>query len=109
MILALGVVMVAAGLALLLDLGGAGDVVIRRVTSRNLGDLAPGFAASRAGFRVYAVLLVAVGLMVTGVGAATLWVAGGLVSIAVGGLGFVVGSVVAVAGEVRTYRRLSRR
>src|SRR2546429_1964539 len=60
-VLAIGAVLFIAGFALLLNLFGAGDYVIRRVTSRYLGTLPPGFAASQRGFRVYALLVFAVG------------------------------------------------
>ena len=65
---AIGVLLGAAGIVLLVNLFGAGDYVIRRVTSRYLGTLPPGFAASRRGFRIYAVLILALGLVCLGLG-----------------------------------------
>jgi len=103
-VLAIGLAISGAGLVLLLNLFGAGDYVMRRVTSRYLGTLPPGFAASKRGFRIYAVLVLAVGLLCLGL-AATEWLlplgAGLLV---VGAITFGVASVVAIAGEVEVAR-----
>ena len=101
-VLALGIVLCAAGLALLFNLLGAGDYVIRRVTSRSLGELAPGFAASRNGFRTYAALVMAVGALAIGIA-----IENGIVLV-VAALAFVAASAVAITGEVRTYRQLKR-
>ena len=101
-VLALGIVLCAAGLALLFNLLGAGDYVIRRVTSQPLGELAPGFAASRNGFRTYAALVIAVGALAIGIALENAVV---LVGSAVA---FVAASAVAIAGEVTTYRALKR-
>ncbi len=108
MVLALGVVLVVAGLAMLLNVGGAGDFVIRRVTSRSLGELAPGFAAKPIGFKTYAVLVLAVGVLAVG-----LWVVGwslpiGAILLVLGAVTFVIASVIAIVGEVETYRALKR-
>jgi hypothetical protein len=103
-----GVLLCIVGIALLFNVGGAGDLVIRRVTSRSLGELAPGYAASPGGFKVYSVLVLAIGVAVAGLGIAD-WSAvlgAGLLVIGVGV--FVVASVIAIAGEVRTYRALKR-
>jgi hypothetical protein len=103
-----GVLLCIGGIALLFNVGGAGDLVIRRVTSRSLGELAPGYAASPGGFKVYSVLVLAIGVAVAGLGIAD-WSAvlgAGLLVIGVGV--FVVASVIAIAGEVRTYRALKR-
>jgi len=101
-VLALGIVICAAGLTLLFNLFGAGDHTIRRVTSRSLGELAPGFAASRNGFRTYAVLVVAVGALAIGLAMEN------AIVLTVSAVIFVVASVVAIAGEVTTYRALKR-
>ena len=101
---ALAFVLLAAGIALELRR----DAVIRHVTSRSLGTLAPGYAATRGGMRVYAALVGSIGLTVAG-----LWLAGwsafgpwlAILGIAL----FIVYSFVAIAGEVRTYRALTRR
>ncbi len=108
LVLTIGVVLVVAGLALLLNLFGAGDVVIRRVTSRSLGELAPGFAASRRGFRTYALLVLAVGTLCVGLAMTDrfLPLAGALMVI--GAMTFGIASVIAIAGEVETYRALKR-
>jgi hypothetical protein len=107
-VLAIGVLLCLAGITLLLNVGGAADAVIRKVTSRSLGELAPGFAASRRGFRIYAVLVLAIGVAVTGLGVVGQSVAIGLALVAVGVIAFVAASVLAIVGEVRTYRALKR-
>lgn len=101
---ALGVLIAAAGVALLLDLGGSGRLVIRRLTSRSLGTLAPGYAATRSGFRVYAILLVTIGAGLVGVALAAVSAIAGAIVWAIGFAAFLVASAVIVAGEVRTYR-----
>jgi hypothetical protein len=106
--LAIGVLLSLIGLALLFDVGGAGDFVIRRVTSRSLGELAPGYAASQGGFKVYAMLVLAIGVAVTGLEIADRFVAIGMGLLLLGIVAFVVASVIAIVGEVRTYRALKR-
>src|SRR5713226_419682 len=108
MVLALGLLISAAGGVLLVNLFGAADMVIHRVTSQSLGELAPGYAASPRGFRVYAALVLAVGIVCIGLGVIgrSIPVAAGL--IVVGTLAFGVASVIAIAGEVQTYRALKR-
>jgi hypothetical protein len=106
MALVIGILLAVAGLVLLLNVAGAADYVIARVTSRSLGELAPGFAASRGGFRIYATLVVAIGVTVLGLGIAGASVAIGAVLIVLGVAGFVVASIVAIVGEVKTYRAL---
>jgi hypothetical protein len=101
-VLTIGILLCGAGLVLLVNLFGASDGVIARVTSRSLGELAPGFAASRTGFRVYAVLVLALGIAVTALALEILFV------VALALLGFVAASVIAIAGEIRTYRALKR-
>jgi hypothetical protein len=107
-VLVIGVLLFAAGIVLLLNLFGAADFVMRRVTSQPLGELAPGFAASHRGFRIYAVLVLAIGILCLGL-AATAWIiplgAGLLV---LGAIAFVIASVIAIVGEVETYRALKR-
>jgi len=107
-VLAIGVLLSLAGIAFLFDVGGAADAVIRRVTSRSLGELAPGYAASRSGFKVYAVLLLAIGVAVAGLGIADSSAVLGLGLLLLGLVTFVVASVIAIIGEVRTYRALKR-
>jgi len=96
------------GTVLLINLGGAADAVIRRVTSRHLGELAPGYAASPGGFRVYATLILALGETVAGVGISPSVSSAGLLGIALGVAVFAIASVIAIRGEIRTYRALSR-
>ncbi|HXN90312.1 MAG TPA: hypothetical protein VN906_02400 [Candidatus Sulfotelmatobacter sp.] len=104
--LAFGIVLIVVGAAWLLNVLGAGDYVMRRVTSRNLGTLAPGFAASKKGFRIYSILVIAIGVLCVGVGTVERLapLAAGL--LVIGAITFGVASVVAIAGEVATYRKL---
>jgi hypothetical protein len=107
-VLVIGALLGVAGLVLLVNLFGAGDLVMRRVTTQPLGELAPGFAASRRGFRVYAVLILAVGILCLGL-AATAWsILLGAGLLVLGALTFVIASVIAIVGEVDTYRALKR-
>ncbi len=106
--LVVGVLISLAGIVLLFNVGGAGDFVIRRVTSRSLGELAPGYAASPGGFKVYAMLILAIGVAVTGLEIADRSAVVGLGLLLLGLAAFVVASVIAIVGEVRTYRALKR-
>jgi hypothetical protein len=106
--LAIGVILCVAGIVLLFNVGGAGDAVIRRVTSRSLGELAPGFAASRGGFKVYAALILCIGFAVAGLGIANRSAVLGVALLLFGLAGFVAASAIAIVGEVRTYRALKR-
>jgi hypothetical protein len=108
MVLALGVLISAAGGVLLLNLFGSADMVIHRVTSHSLGELAPGFAATRRGFRVYAALVLSVGIICGGLGVIirSIPLAAGL--IVIGAMAFGIASMIAIAGEVETYRALKR-
>jgi hypothetical protein len=108
MMLAIGVILCVVGVTLLLNVGGAADTVIRRVTSRSLGELAPGYAASRSGFKVYATLILAIGVAVTGLEIADRSAPLGVSLLLVGVVGFAIASVIAIAGEVRAYRALKR-
>ena len=101
-VLALGIVLCAAGVVLLVNLLGAGEYVIRRVTSRSLGELAPGFAASRNGFRTYAALVIAVGGLAIGIAIEN------AILIGLSAVAFIVASAIAITGEVTTYRALKR-
>lgn len=107
-VLAIGVVLVVAGLVLLLNLLGAGDLVMRRVTSQPLGELAPGFAASPRGFKAYAALVLAVGVLCVGLAETAQFLPLGAALLVVGALLFGIGSVIAIAGEIETYRSLKR-
>ncbi len=104
----IGVLLCIAGLILLLNLFGAAEPVIRRVTSRSLGELAPGFAASRRGFRTYAALVLAVGVLCVGLAMTAQFLPLGAALLVLGALLFGIASVIAIAGEVETYRALKR-
>ena len=108
MLIAAGLVLLGVGAALLVNLGGSAKAVIRRVTSRNLGDLAPGYAASAAGFRVYATLIASLGVVVCGVGVSAAVPLPGVAAILLGVAVFAIASVLAITGEVRAYRALTR-
>ena len=108
MVLVLGVLLSVTGVVLLFDVGGAADMVMRRVTSQPLGDLAPGFAATRRGFNAYAALVLAIGLFAVGLAVAGSFVAIGTSLMVLGGITFAGASVIAIAGEVTTYRALKR-
>ena len=103
-VLVIGVLLAVLGIVLLLNLLSAADYVIRKVTSRYLGSLPPGFAASRRGFRIYATLLLAVGIVCIGLGLIErlLPLAAGL--LVFGAVIFGIASVVAITGEVQTAR-----
>jgi hypothetical protein len=106
MVTALGLIILIAGGLLYTKV--AADFLIRNVTSRSLGTLAPGYAASRAGIRTYSNLVASFGILVIGLGA-TDWAGttGAFVAV-VGFIMFVAFSAAAIAGEVRTYRALKR-
>lgn len=108
MILGFGLLLVAAGAILLRDVGGAATWLIRRVTSRNLGTLAPGYAASPGGMRVYAILLCGLGIAIGGVGLTPFRPFFGLAALGVGAIVFAVATALIAAGEVRTYRALPK-
>jgi len=108
MVLAIGVVLSAAGLVLLFNVGGAADAVIKRVTSQSLGDLAPGFASTKRGFNIYATLILAVGVFALGLGVAGSYVPIGTSLMVLGGITFAGASVIAIAGEIETFRALKR-
>jgi len=78
------------------------DSVTRRVTSRSLGSLAPGYAATKQGYRVYALLVSVLGLFALGIGLANVLLIVGSIVI------FLIASVAVIAGEVTTYRKLKR-
>ena len=104
--LVVGAVIALLGVVLLVNLFGAGDLVIRGVTSRYLGSLPPGYAASKQGLRAYAALIVAIGLVFAGFGLAESTVALGSVFFGAGAVAFVVLSVFVIRGEIATYRAM---
>jgi hypothetical protein len=107
-LLLVGAIFALVGALLLLNGGGAADFVKRNVTSRYAGSLAPGFANSPAGFAVYARLLTAIGAVFVGIAIADRFALIGLVVIALGLLAFAALSVLAIKGELATYRALKR-
>jgi hypothetical protein len=109
LVLAIGVLFFVAGFVLLLNIFAAGDYVTRHLTSRSLGQLAPGFAATRRGLRTYATLLLAIGIVCLGLGGITRSVVVVAALLVFGALTFGVASVVAIAGEIETYRALKKR
>ena len=98
MAFALGVGLMALAVVLIF----ARRPIIRSVTSRSLGSLAPGYAASEVGFCVYAGLVADIGFGVLGVAIGSAPVL--LVAIVL----FVLGTVVVGVGEFRTFRALKR-
>ena len=108
MVTALGLLILLAGGILYTKVAGAADFLIKNLTSRSLGTLAPGYAASRSGFRVYSNVIASFGIVVIGLGA-TDWAGSVGAFVAVVGLVmFVAFSAAAIVGEVRTYRALKR-
>jgi len=105
LILVIGALLVVAGVVLVLNLFGAGDFVMRHVTSKYLGSLPPGFANSKRGFRVYSILIISIGIAFLGIWVAATTVAFGLVLLAAGVIGFVVTSVIGIRGEAEISRR----
>jgi hypothetical protein len=106
MVTALGLLILLAGGFLYTKVVGA--FLIKNLTSRSLGTLAPGYAASPSGIRVYANVIASFGIVVIGLGA-TDWAGrmGAFVAV-VGLVMFVAFSAIAIAGEVKTYRALKR-
>jgi hypothetical protein len=103
-VLAIGILLTVAGLVLLFNLFGACDYVIRTVSSKYLGSLPPGFAASRRGFQIYATLLLAIGIVCIGLGITDRLLPVGAGLIVIGAVIFGIASVVAISGEVATAR-----
>ena len=108
LVLVAGLILFAIGTALALDVRDSGSFVIKRVTSRSLGSLAPGFAASPAGFRVYALLIAAIGAVLMGLGSLDQFGSASTALAVVGVVAFVLLSIAAIAGEVKTFRDLKR-
>jgi len=107
-VLGLGVLLCLAGIVLLLNVLGAGDYVVRRVTSRSLGELAPGFAATPRGFKTYAVLVLAVGELCAGIGLTAVSIQLAAAALGLGAVTFGAASIIAITGEVETFRALKR-
>jgi hypothetical protein len=107
-LLVVGGLFVVVGAALVSNVGGAADFAMTHVTRRKLGSLAPGFAASKAGFAVYARLILFVGVFFLGAGVAVRYALVGLGVMAAALVAFVFLSVIAIRGEVSSYRALKR-
>ena len=103
-----GAIVAAAGVVILIDFGGAARALIRRVTSRNLGSLAPGYAADPMGMKVYSVLLIAFGMALVGVGLLGRSPILGALAVVAGSTVFVIASALIVIGEVRMFRALPK-
>ena len=78
------------------------DVVIRRVTSRPLGSLPPGYAASPRGYIGYVFLVFDLGLILLAINFENPWLILGAIGL------FVIASITVILGEVVTYRALKR-
>ncbi len=102
--LAIGAVFCLVGLTWLLNVFAAGDYIVRHLTSRYLGSLPPGFAATRRGFRIYCVLIIALGVLFAGLGVAerSVPLAAGL--LVIGAIAFGITSMLAITGEIETAR-----
>ena len=98
MLLVLGIVLVLASAALLV----AKDFVIKHVTSRSLGSLAPGYAATARGYYTYAGLVGDIGAILVALHFGSVWFV--LLTIAV----FIIGSIAVIFGEYVTFRALKR-
>ena len=80
----------------------ARDAVTRRVTSRSLGTLAPGYAATSTGYLVYAGLICDFGILLIAINYSLVWLIVATIA------AFIIGSIAGIVGEVVTYRALSR-
>ncbi len=106
MLTAVAALLDIAGIALFLNVGGAASFTIRHLTSKNLGTLAPGYAASRGGFRVYSVLVLSLGLALSGLTLSAGWPLAGFGILTLGVILFAIASVLAIVGEARTFKQL---
>jgi len=104
-LLVVGLLIMLAGTAM--DAPPVQRFLTRNVTSRPLGTLAPGYAATVAGYRVYSGLVRAFGLAVFGLWAASLFPFG-VIFVILGIALFAYNTFRAIRGEVRTYRELKR-
>jgi len=94
----IGLVLIFASAALFI----AQDAMTRRVTSRPLGSLAPGYAATKLGYRLYVGLVTDLGLIALAIGLSIVWLI--IASIAI----FAIETVAVAIGEVVIYRSLKR-
>lgn len=95
---AIGIVLIFSAAALFV----ARDVVTRRVTSRSLGSLAPGYAATKQGYRAYVGLVADIGLIALAIGLNNVWLIIGSIAV------FVIGTIAVFVGEYVTFRALKR-
>ncbi len=102
-----GVVLGAALLLISLGMAIGWKQVINGVTSRPLGTLAPGFAATQLGYFVYVGLVQSIGLAVLGLGLSA-YRPSTILLFWIGSGEFVGLSIAAILGEVTTYRALKR-
>ena len=94
----LGLVLVISSFALVLGRAS----VIRRVTSKPLGSLPPGYAATPRGYLAYTFLVFDLGLILLAVNFENPWLILGAIGL------FVLASIIVIFGEVVTYRALKR-
>jgi len=97
-LLVLGLALVISSFALMLGR----DFVIRRVTSRPLGSLPPGYAATPRGYLAYSFLVLDLGLILLAINFENPWLILGAIAL------FVIASITVILGEVVTYRKLKR-
>jgi hypothetical protein len=97
-LLVLGIALVISSFALILGR----DFVIRRVTSRPLGSLPPGYAATPRGYIGYTFLVFDLGLILLAINFENPWLIIGAIGL------FVLASITVIMGEVVTYRNLKR-
>jgi hypothetical protein len=97
-LLVLGIALVISSLALILGR----DFVIRRVTSRPLGSLPPGYAATPRGYIGYTFLVFDLGLILLAIDSENPWLILGAIGL------FVIASITVILGEVVTVRNLKR-
>jgi len=76
--------------------------VVRRVTSKPLGSLPPGYAATPRGYLAYTFLVFDLGLILLAVNFENPWLILGAIGL------FVLASITVILGEVVTYRNLKR-
>jgi hypothetical protein len=104
--LVIGLVLIFAGI--FMDSHPAHEWLIQRITSRSLGTLAPGYAASDRGLMTYTGLVRAFGVIVVSLWIMSWSIEFGGILLVLGVGGFLYLSFRAIRGEVRTYRALKR-
>ena len=94
----MGFALVISSIALMLGKGS----VIRNVTSKPLGSLPPGYAATPRGYVGYTFLVFDLGLILLAINFGNPWLILGAVAL------FAIASITVIVGEVATYRALKR-